>query len=442
MTHQPDLHPALRGGPYQGYVYAYPHKTVYRRLDPPQLLREVWAAEPRSGLFLYIHVPFCTMRCGFCNLFTTPNPKGGLVTLYLDALRRQGEVVRAAVPEARFARFAIGGGTPTFLNEAELDALFDVAERVLGADLGAIPACVEASPDTLTPGKVALLKGRGVSRVSLGVQSFVESEAADSGRPQSRREVDAALALLAEAAFPTINIDLIYGLPGQTVETWLYSVRQALAYGPDELYLYPLYVRPLTGLGRSRKEWDDIRPECYRAGREMLLAGGYEQVSMRMFRRADAPDAGGPAYCCQEDGMIGLGCGARSYTRGLHYALDYAVGPKGIKGIIADYLARGDASFAAADHGFALDADEQRRRYLLQSILYVEGLDTGRYAARFGSDPAEDFADLRTFADLGLLERQGSAWVPTPSGLEWSDAIGPWFFSGRVRALMAGYEPK
>jgi oxygen-independent coproporphyrinogen-3 oxidase len=442
MTRHTDIHPALLGGPYEGYVYAYPHKTAYRRLDPPRPLRQVWAAEPWSGLFLYVHVPFCTMRCGFCNLFTTPNPKGGLVTLYLDALRRQAEAVRAAVPEARIARFAIGGGTPTFLNEAELGAVFDVAEQVMGADLRATPAGVEASPDTLTAGKVALLKARGVGRVSLGVQSFLESEAAASGRPQSRREVDAALALLAGAAFPTVNIDLIYGLPGQTVETWLYSVRQALVYAPDELYLYPLYVRPLTGLGRSRQGWDDIRQACYRAGREVLLAKGYEQVSMRMFRRADAPGAGGPLYCCQEDGMVGLGCGARSYTRGLHYALDFAVGPKGIKGIIANYLARDDADFAAADHGFALDAGEQRRRYLLQSILNVEGLDASRYTARFGSDPADDFPDLRTFADLGLLEYNGLRWVQTPSGLEWSDAIGPWFFSGRVRALMAGYEPK
>jgi oxygen-independent coproporphyrinogen-3 oxidase len=288
MTRQPDLHSALRGGPYQGYVYAYPHKTAYRHLDPPRPLPEVWSEEPRSGLFLYVHVPFCTMRCGFCNLFTTPNPKGGLVTLYLDALRRQAEVVRAAIPEARFARIAIGGGTPTFLNEAELGEVFNVVEQVMGTDLRAIPTGVEASPDTLTADKVALLKARGVSRVSLGVQSFVESEAADSGRPQSRREVDASLALLAEAAFPTINLDLIYGLPGQTIETWLYSVQQALACAPDELYLYPLYVRPLTGLGRSRKPWDDIRPACYRAGRDRLITAGYEQVSMRMFRRADA----------------------------------------------------------------------------------------------------------------------------------------------------------
>jgi oxygen-independent coproporphyrinogen-3 oxidase len=253
--------------------------------------------------------------------------------------------------------------------------------------------------------------------------------------------VDAALQLLTAAAFPTLNIDLIYGLPGQTVETWLYSVRQVLEVVPDEIYLYPLYVRPLTGLGRALHGWDDIRLTCYRVGRELLLAAGYEQVSMRMFRRSGASE-GGPAYCCQEDGMVGLGCGARSYTRGLHYSLDYAVGPKGIKAIIADYLARSDADFATADHGFTLDANEQRRRYLLQSILNVEGLDACRYAARFGSSPDDDFPDLRTFADLGLLEQQGGSWRPTPTGLEWADAIGPWFFSEQVRALMAEYEPK
>jgi len=442
MTRLAEAHPVLRGGPYQGYVYAYPHKTAYRRLAPPQPLRDAWAAEPQTGLFLYVHLPFCTMRCGFCNLFTTPNPKSGLVTLYLDALRRQAEAVRKAIPKARLARLAVGGGTPTYLSAAELGVLFDVAEQVMGVERGKVPAGVEVSPDTLTADKVEVLKARGVSRVSIGVQSFVASEAADSGRPQTRQDVDNALALLGGAGFQTVNIDLMYGLPGQTVETWLYSIRQALAHAPDELYLYPLYVRPLTGLGRSRQGREDIRLACYWAGRDLLLAENYQQVSMRMFRRAGASEVGGPAYCCQEDGMVGLGCGARSYTRQLHYALDYAVGPKDVKSIIADYLARDAADFATASHGFQLDAGEQRRRYLLQSILSVEGLSVPRYIGRFGSNPADDFPDLSQLADLGLLEHTSGRWLPTPFGLEWSDAIGPWFFSERVRARMTEYELK
>jgi len=140
--------------------------------------------------------------------------------------------------------------------------------------------------------------------------------------------------------------------------------------------------------------------------------------------------------------MVGLGCGARSYTRALHYSLDYAVHPKGVKGIIADYLARSRSELAHAEHGFALDPDEQRRRYLLQSILNADGLNAARYTARFGTSPADDFPELPALADAGLLGFDGARWRPTALGLERSDALGPWFFSPRVRELMAEYEPK
>jgi oxygen-independent coproporphyrinogen III oxidase len=433
-------HPVLAGTPYVGYVYAYPHKTAYRPLAP-RSLADVWTDEPRDHLSLYVHIPFCTMRCGFCNLFTTANPSASLVPLYLDTLRHQAEAVLAVLPGARFARLAVGGGTPTYLNEYELSTLFDITGRVLGAQAGAIPVAVEASPDTLTAGKVALLRDREVSRVSIGVQSFVETEVRQSGRSQTLAEVHTALSM-SVGQFQTVNVDLIYGLPGQTVESWLTSVRDAVAYSPEELYLYPLYVRPLTGLGKSPRQWDDWRLTCYREARCVLLDGGYEQVSKRMFRKAGAGEPIGPVYCCQNDGMIGLGSGARSYTRRLHYSFEYAVAAAGVKGIIADYVSRDATDFARAEHGFELDGDEQRRRYLLQSVLNAAGLDVARYTAHFGTNPVDDFPDLRTFRELGLVEYNGTHWTPTPLGLERSDSLGPWFFSGRVRQLLEGYEPR
>jgi len=435
----PQVSELLAGSPYRGYVYAYPHKTAYRPLDRPRSLDAVWAGERKDALFLYIHVPFCTMRCGFCNLFTQANPKDSLVPLYLDALWRQAEVLRDAVRPAAFARFAVGGGTPTYLTESGLDAVLDIAERVMGADLSAIPACVEVSPDTVTPGKLSLLKRRGVDRISIGVQSFLEAEVKASGRSQRTSDVHAALQMIRGLGFPVLNIDLIYGLPGQTVATWSHSVREALRYRPEELYLYPLYVRPLTGLGRSAREWDDERLACYRAGRDLLLEAGYRQVSMRMFRAAHAAADAGPVYCCQEDGMIGLGCGARSYTRELHFATEYAVGATGVRAIIADYVQREPAEFAVAGHGFELDADEQRRRYLLQSLLTVDGVDPERYRRRFGSSVTDDFPELDSLFEIGLATSEDGSVRLTAAGLERSDAIGPYFFSDAVRLRMRGY---
>ncbi|MGW3243528.1 STM4012 family radical SAM protein [Streptomyces sp. NPDC001070] len=440
--------------PYQHYVYAYPHKTAYRALPRERArLRELWADEPKDALSLYFHIPFCEIRCGFCNLFTRIGAPDGLATAYLDALERQASAVREALGEgARFANAAFGGGTPTYLEAAELERLCDLAERGMGADLRAIPLSVEASPATATADRLSVLAARGTTRLSLGVQSFVDAEARAAVRPQRRADVEAALGRIREAGIPVLNIDLIYGIDGQSERSWTESLDAALAWRPEELYLYPLYVRPLTGLGRHTAEagrgeaaWDEQRLRLYRHGRDHLLAHGYEQVSMRMFRRAGAPTTGGGDYACQTDGMVGLGCGARSYTSTLHYSFDYAVDMHRIRGIIDDYAVRSTEEFRHADFGWAMDAEESRRRHLLQSLLQAEGLPLAEYRARFGTGPAEDFAaELQRLAGRGWLDESAGPELLrlSPEGLAHSDAVGPELFSAAVRERMAAYELK
>lgn len=441
---------ATAPAPYQSYVYAYPHKTAYRERPDRPSLSELWADEPKDALSLYLHIPFCEVRCGFCNLFTRIGAPDGLTGAYLDALERQAGAVREALGErepVRFATAAFGGGTPTFLTAAELTRLCDIAEHRMGADLRAVPLSVEASPATATADRLAVLAERGATRLSLGVQSFDDTEARAAVRPQRRADVEAALGRVRDAGIPVLNIDLIYGIDGQTEQSWLRSLDAALAWRPEELYLYPLYIRPLTGLGRravgADPEWDEQRLRLYRAGRDHLLAHGYEQRSMRMFRRADAPAEGADDYACQTDGMIGLGCGARSYTAGLHYSFDYAVGMHEIRHIIDDYVTRSAADFAHAAYGYPMTGDEPRRRHLLQSLLQADGLPVADYRARFGGrTPAGDFpAELARFAELGWLE-SGPVLRLTPEGLAHSDALGPELFSPAVRAAMAAYERK
>src|SRR5262245_1370337 len=120
----------LRAAPYVSYTYAYPHKTAYRPFPEPLRLDALWAQENRRSLFLYLHVPFCEMRCGFCNLFTTVNPAASLTDGYLDAIERQARRVRAALNDATIARMALGGGTPTFLGVDQLRRLFNLAEQL------------------------------------------------------------------------------------------------------------------------------------------------------------------------------------------------------------------------------------------------------------------------------------------------------------------------
>ncbi|MBE9010960.1 STM4012 family radical SAM protein [Pseudanabaenaceae cyanobacterium LEGE 13415] len=424
----------MNQSPYQTYVYSYPHKTAYRELKP-RSLSEIWATENKNALFLYIHIPFCEMRCGFCNLFTTVSHNDDFVSRYVAALQRQANQVKSALGEVQFARFALGGGTPTQLSIEHLESVLNVAES-MGAKLSEIPGSVEVSPETATDEKLKLLRDRGLDRISIGVQSFVDSEVLATQRRQTSDQVKAALTRIRAANFPNLNIDLIYGLPGQTVETWLHSLKTALVFEPEEVYLYPLYIRPLTGLGISDREWDDIRLACYRTGRDFLRANGYTQVSMRMFRSNTAPEASAPVYCCQADGMVGLGCGARSYTRSLHYSNDYAVNSKEIKNIIEQYNSTED--FTAVNYGFELDVEEQKRRFILISVLSEEGLNLENYRDRFHSEPLQDFPQLQGLIDLGLVHD----WKLTELGLERSDTFGAWLFSNTVQFNMSIYSLK
>ena len=433
------LQAMLSAAPYQTYAYSYPHKTAYRPLSRHYDLGELWAQENRQALFLYVHIPFCEMRCGFCNLFTQHHAQSEVIEAYLQTLARQAQVIKSCLGEVQFARLALGGGTPSLLHADQLSSVFDLLSTTMRVDLANTPISVEVSPGTLTPDKLTCLRSHYVDRISIGIQSFVEAETAAAGRPQPTDLAQQALTQIRDWDFPLLNIDLIYGLPGQTLDTWQYSLATALQFHPEELYLYPLYVRPLTGLGRSAKSWQDQRCTYYRYARGWLLAQGYQQVSMRMFRAPDTTNRTGPVYCCQEDGMVGLGCGARSYTQSLHYASEYAVGTAQIADIIHTYMDSPDATFPFTDYGFELDTNDQRRRYIIQSLLQSAGLDLQRYQHRFQRPVFTDLPELTELLDLGLGEQTPTHLCLNPAGLEQSDTIGPWLYSQKVQDRMETY---
>ncbi|HWI58134.1 MAG TPA: radical SAM protein, partial [Bacillota bacterium] len=161
---------------YDGYAYGYPHKTAYRPLDPPVPLSAAWQQEDKRHLFLYVHLPFCEMRCGFCNLFTAVQPGAGFVEQTLAAIQRQSSVVAAAIAPEQIAQAAFGGGTPSLLSEAQIEQLFAHLSRTWPVRWADIPVSFETSPGTVTREKLALLKQLGVDRISLGVQSFVAKD--------------------------------------------------------------------------------------------------------------------------------------------------------------------------------------------------------------------------------------------------------------------------
>jgi oxygen-independent coproporphyrinogen III oxidase len=352
------------------------------------------------------------------------------------------EATRDAIGPHRFSRIAIGGGTPTFLEASDLDRLFSALAATFDARAASLPTSVEASPETVTAEKLAVLRRHGVSRLSLGVQSFLEPETKALGRPQKRAVVETALRLITDAGFETINLDLIFGTAGQTSESFLTSIDAALGWQPHEIFLYPLYVRALTGLARigsGTRDQADKRLALYRAGRDRLLDRGYEQVSLRLFRRKDPHQRRHAAHHANTDGTLGLGCGARSETAALHYSSDYAVGRSSVRDIIADYLAKPQTSFGRAEFGVHLSDDDQRRRFLLLPLLASPGLSRAAYRDCFGADVLEDMPHLTTLAERELATLTTERIALTAAGYERADVIGPWLYSTDISARMRAY---
>ncbi len=422
---------------YEQYTYSYPHKHTYRPLTQKVNLKKVWEQEDTSNLFAYLHIPFCEMRCGFCNLFTIANPKEG-VGQYLDALQIEALTYKEVIGPTNFEEYAIGGGTPTFLSATELARMLAIFKEDLGVNTQLKYGSIEASPKSITEEKIQLIEAYGINRISMGVQSWITAETKLLGRPQTPEIVREAVELIKKATVPEFNLDLIYGIYGQTKTSWLYSLESTIAYEPTEIFLYPLYTRPLTGLSKMQQTSVDNRLTLYRIGRDFLKNNGYIQTSMRCFRKENAPTITNN-YAATTDGMIGIGAGARSYTKKLHYSTNYAVTRKATKAIIHAYSLKED--FKTIDYGVYLDNKEQMNRFFIKSLIDGGVLSPEKFKRQFGRD-CLSFPIIQQLLDEKCLEWTANYLQLSEAGMEMEDAIGPLFFSDTVRQLMQVFELK
>ena len=420
---------------YEQYTYSYPHKHSYRILDKLNSLTTTWAEENKTNLFAYLHIPFCEMRCGFCNLFTIANPKEG-VGKYLASLQREARAYREAIPSLHFEEYAIGGGTPTFLSAKDLAKMLRIFKKDLKVDTINKYGSIEASPKSITAEKIELIERYGINRISMGIQSWIKEETKLLGRPQSAQEVVKALELIKQSTIPELNLDLIYGIPSQTRISWLYSLEKTIAYQPTEIFLYPLYTRPLTGLSKMQHTATDNRLQLYRIGRDFLKTKGYTQISMRCFRQKTAPMIS-TDYSATTNGMVGIGAGARSYTKALHYSTNYAVTRKATKAIIHAYSDK--TNFKFIEYGFELNAEEQMRRYLIKSLIDGGRLNALSFSQLFGKK-VFSLPIIQQLFTKQWLEEQNNFFQLTEAGMEMEDVIGPMLFSKKVNQLSQAFE--
>lgn len=457
--------------PYVQYMYSYPHKTAYYSLSGINLENELVNLKGRKNS-LYFHIPFCQSKCGYCNLFSIAgigtktkqpgymeNAGAGQMTLmerYVDAMERHARQLADIMPDGvSFSDLTLGGGTPLILSGKLLQRVFDIAHNYFGIGYGEIPVVVETSPNQTEKGKLELLKANGVTRLSIGVQSFNESELDTLHRFHSVKSVDRALGCINYIGFPCVNIDIIYGIPGQTKESLLYSLECAVSYAPEELFVYPLYIKKGTGLYKEGANRSENAMELYECAKSFLKDKGYCQKSMRRFVKVkDADDLEGSLLkedllngghmlqndnvnLCGFDNTISVGCGGRSYIGNLHFCTPYTVGNSKCKKVLEAYIEKED--FLTVDNGYILSEDEQKRRYAVKHILFGNGILREDYSRHFNSEAEKDFQIIEEWCQKGYADITDDFITLTEKGIALSDCLGPEFISDEVWERMNKY---
>ncbi|MBR5429353.1 MAG: radical SAM family heme chaperone HemW, partial [Firmicutes bacterium] len=232
---------------------------------------------------LYVHIPFCLRKCNYCDFASFPlEGHGPLFAAYPDLLARELELWGDAVDLSRLRTVYFGGGTPSLLESEtirRLLALLPPAARIEECTL-------EANPETVDQARLTAFRQAGANRLSLGVQSFDQGLLRAMGRGHDGERAAAAVSWARQAGFDNISLDLIYGLPGQTLAQWRDSLERALALAPEHISLYGLTIHPDTPWGRQLAQGslaapdEDLAADMLELAMELLPENGFRQYEI------------------------------------------------------------------------------------------------------------------------------------------------------------------
>jgi oxygen-independent coproporphyrinogen-3 oxidase len=350
-----------------------------------------------KAIGLYIHIPFCRSRCRYCD-FNTYAGLEGLFDTYVQVLSRE---ITLAGP-ARVRTIYIGGGTPTVLPLSHLVQILDAIHGTFAVEQEA-EISIEANPGTVDAGSLAALRVRGLNRLSLGVQSFLDEELHLLGRIHTADQGAKALVAAREAGFENVGMDLIYGLPGQTQDAWLHSLRRALALEPEHLSLYALSVEPGTPLagaidrGHLPAPDPDLAADMYQMAAEISARAGYVHYEISNWARSVAHRCSHNLLYWRNEPYLGLGAGAHSWQSGRRWV---------------NALAPAEYALQIREQGTALAEEESippelemDETMMMGLRLVEEGVPWDRFRQRFGLDPRQRYEpQISDLVDLGLLK--------------------------------------
>jgi len=344
----------------------------------------------------YIHIPFCVHICHYCD-FNKVFLKGQPVDEYLHALKKEIIMTLNEPPKNELKTVFVGGGTPTSLSAEQLKKLCEIIGSLLPVSKDA-EVTFEANPGDLTEEKLYQLREGGVNRLSIGVQSFEEHLLEKIGRTHRNEDVYKTVSNAKKVGFDNISIDLMYGLPGQTLEDFIHSMKEAFSLNIQHLSSYSLIVEPKTVFynlmrkGKLRLPSEEDDAIMYDTLLKMAKENGLKQYEISNFARPGYESKHNLTYWNNEE-YYGFGAGAHSY---MHQVRKSNVGP--VNHYIQQ-IQQGNLPILEESH---LSVTERMEEEMFLGLRKVEGVSIETFISKYEKDPLELFSQ-----QLAKLKRDG-----------------------------------
>ena len=377
------------------------------------------------SLGLYVHIPFCSAICNYCNfnrgLFGSAL-KERYVAALLTQIEREGDGDDADT-------IYFGGGTPSLLEPVEVRLIIEACRRSFAVWPDA-EITLEANPETVTAERIAGFRAAGINRLSFGVQSFREVELKRLSRLHSVEKAVDALRLARQEGFSNISLDLMMWLPQQSVADWLESVEALIALGPDHASMYLLEIYPNAPLrdAMARGQWsvapDDDAAEMYLSGLDRMDKAGYAQYEISNLALPGRESRHNLKYWTDGE-WLGFGCGAHSTRAGVRWK-----NPSATEEYISTVVAGGQL---AVDRRPLTDA-ERLEEALFMGLRLTAGLDLPALKIRYGVDVWDEYgSELQSYVDAGVLVYDGRSLRMSRPGMLLAHEVMTVFIRSTVR---------
>ena len=364
----------------------------------------------KAPLGLYVHVPFCRSRCAYCDFCTQTDRSDKLIDGYLEAICSHIKEAGALAPNHKVDTIYFGGGTPSFLGADSLSTILTTIRRSFDVDNNA-EITFEANPDSVSDQLLKRLKAEGFNRVSLGIQSDDDVMLDRLNRPHNYAQAVNAYQRIRKAGFRNVSVDLIYGLPDQSLRQWLETLEHVLELMPEHISLYGLEVHPGTPIEEYEKMGripdEDVFADMYIGAVRLLESRGFRQYEISNFARKGLTSRHNTKYWTGGE-YLGFGPGAASDFAGTRFKL-----VSNLQAYINGIKVGGDVMEEVDE----IPLRERASEYIMTRLRTTAGLDPREYEKLFllPFKPLEEILEMNEGYNLTQQNRNGT-WRLTPRG--------------------------